>query len=232
MKLMLISFLSVVSGGGLVSGGGVGLVGGSGVVGLGLILGVDRGAVVLDISDVAVVVVSGVGDSLDTAVGEVDLVRARNGLAVSGLLGVEVSAGVVVVDAVLVAVGLGALIVVSGGMRGVVGGRGRGVVGSRAVGDGDGHEGGNNGETEHFELGCFVVSVQEGTDVVFKISARFYSKIMRDELCSFLLHPIHIRASLAASPFVSPTSSTTSGRATLAAVTTATTTLLTDRRTS
>ncbi len=60
-------------------GVGGGVLGGRGVVGSGgslvggLVLGVDGGAVVLDVSDVAVVVVGGVGDGLDTAVGKVDL---------------------------------------------------------------------------------------------------------------------------------------------------------------
>ena len=47
------------------------LVGGGGSVRLGL--RVDSGALVLDVSDVAVVVVGGVGHGLDTAVRKVDL---------------------------------------------------------------------------------------------------------------------------------------------------------------
>ena len=58
--------------GGLVDWGS-GLVGWGGVVGLGLVFGVDSGALVLDVSDVAVVVVGGVGHGLDTAVRKVDL---------------------------------------------------------------------------------------------------------------------------------------------------------------
>ena len=62
-------FLGVVDGGWLVGWGGSWVVlGGWGrVVGLGL--WVDSGALVLDVSDVAVVVVGGVGHRLDTAVG-------------------------------------------------------------------------------------------------------------------------------------------------------------------
>ena len=60
----LTSFLSV-------DWGGVVLGGGGGVVRLGL--WVDSGALVLDVSDVAVVVVGGVGHGLDTAVRKVDL---------------------------------------------------------------------------------------------------------------------------------------------------------------
>ena len=46
-------------------------------VGSGLVLGVDGLALVLDVGDVAVVVVGGVGDSLEAAVGEVHLRRTK-----------------------------------------------------------------------------------------------------------------------------------------------------------
>ena len=62
---------------------------------------VDWGTFVFDISDESVVVVSGVGDSLDTSVGKVDLVRSRGYLAIRGFLGVEVSLGVVIGNSVL-----------------------------------------------------------------------------------------------------------------------------------
>lgn len=91
------------------------LVGWGWVVWLGLILGVDGLSLVLDVGDVAVVVVGGVGDGLDTAVGKVDGVGSGDSLAVSGLLGVEVGAGVIVGDAVLESVWLGGLVVVSWG---------------------------------------------------------------------------------------------------------------------
>jgi len=62
---------------------------------------VDWGTFVFDISDESVVVVSGVGDSLDTSVGKVDLVRSSGYLAIRGFLGVEVSLGVVISNSVL-----------------------------------------------------------------------------------------------------------------------------------
>ena len=43
----------------------------------GLVLGVDGLALVLDVGDVAVVVVGGVGDGLEAAVGEVHLRRTK-----------------------------------------------------------------------------------------------------------------------------------------------------------
>ena len=150
----------MVGGGGLVGRGGLvsrgRLVSGSGLVGsrlvgLGLVLRVGGLALVLDIGNVAVVVVSGVGHGLDTAIGKVDLVGARDGLAVSGLLGVELGAGVVIRDSVLVSVGLGGLVIL--GLR-VVGSRG-GVVGGGVGSKGGGHEGGKNNEGNHdvlFEL--------------------------------------------------------------------------------
>ena len=46
-------------------------------VGGGLVLGVDGLALVLDVGDVAVVVVGGVGDGLEAAVGEVHLRRTK-----------------------------------------------------------------------------------------------------------------------------------------------------------
>ena len=46
-------------------------------VGGGLVLGVDGLALVLDVGNVAVVVVGGVGDSLEAAVGEVHLRRTK-----------------------------------------------------------------------------------------------------------------------------------------------------------
>ena len=122
---------------------------GGGVVGLGFVLGVDGSTFVFDISDVTVVVVSGVGDSLDTAVGEGNLVGSGDSLAVSGLLGVEVGARVIVSNSVLESVGFGGLFLVgSGGVGG-----GRGVVGGGGCGEssGDGQEGSEGGKTEHVD---------------------------------------------------------------------------------
>ena len=77
------------------------------VSGLGFVLGVDGGTFVFDISDVTVVVVSGVGDGLDTTIGKSNLVRSGDSLAVGGFLGVEVGARVVIGNSVLVGEGLG-----------------------------------------------------------------------------------------------------------------------------
>lgn len=70
--------------------------------------GVDGGALVLDVGDVAVEGVGVVGDDLDAAVGKVDPVLALNVAAgILGLCLVEVGAGVSVLHAVLVGEGLG-----------------------------------------------------------------------------------------------------------------------------
>ncbi len=157
--------LVVVGGGGLVGRGwviGSRLVRG-GSIGLGLVLGVDGLALILDVSNVAIVMVRCVGDSLDAAVRKVDLVGASHGLAIRGLLGIEVGTRVVIVDTVLVGVRPGLLLV--GGL-GVVGGGGRmvrGRVGREAGGGGrDGQEG---GEAEHGDEGDCCVNFPAGTDV-------------------------------------------------------------------
>ena len=74
----------VRSGSGLVGSRG-GLVGSRGIR-LGLILGIGGLALILHISHITVVVVSGISDSLDTAVGKVDLVRSGHGLAIGSFL--------------------------------------------------------------------------------------------------------------------------------------------------
>jgi len=86
------------------------MVGGlGGDVGLGL--GVDRGALVGDLSDVAVDVVSSVLHGLDPAVGKGDLVRARDDtVGIAGLSGVEVGLGVVIGNTVCVGVRLRGLL--------------------------------------------------------------------------------------------------------------------------
>ena len=123
------------------------------VSGLGFVLGVDGGTFVFDISDVTVVVVSGVGDGLDTTIGKSNLVRSGDSLAVGGFLGVEVGARVVIGNSVLESVGFGFFLVDGGvvGSGGVVGGRG--VVGGGGCGEGsgDGHEGGKSGNAEHVD---------------------------------------------------------------------------------
>ena len=78
----------------------------------------------LNISNITVVVISSVGNSLDTSVGQVDAVAASYNLGVAVLAGGESGTGVVVGDGIGVAVGLSLLLV--GGGRSV--GRG-GLVG-------------------------------------------------------------------------------------------------------
>ena len=102
---------------------------------IGLGLGVDRGALVGDLGDVAVDVVGGVLHVLDPAVGKGDRVRSRdNTVGIAGLSGVEVGLGVVVGNTVGVGVGLRGLLgdwVVS---RGSMDYRGRGGNRSSVVG--------------------------------------------------------------------------------------------------
>ena len=66
---------------------------------------------------------------------------------------IKVGSGVVVVDAVLEGVGLGALVVVWGGVGWLVG-RGRGVVGGGVVGGGGSDHASGDGVLEH--LVCVV----------------------------------------------------------------------------
>jgi len=112
--------LGRVGGGGLVSRGRL-------VSGLGLVFGVLGLAVVRNLSNVTGVGISGVvGHSLDTTVGKVDGVRSLGGVTVTGLLLVEVGAGVVIGNGVLVLVDSGGilisgLLVGSGSVRGGVG---------------------------------------------------------------------------------------------------------------
>ena len=106
----------LVDGGGLVSRGGGGLVlggGGAGVAGR---------ALVLHVGDVAGVVVGDVvAHDLGAAVGEEDAVLAVGGVAVAGLARAEVDTGVLVPDAVLVAVVGGGLLVLGRSVAGAVG---------------------------------------------------------------------------------------------------------------
>merc|ERR1739848_405117 len=110
-------------------------MGGGGGVGLGL--GVDRGALIGDLGDITVVVVSGVGHGLDSAIGKGNLVRSRNVTSgISGLRSLEVSLGVVIGNSVLESIGSGlALLNIRG--RGVVDNRG-GMVGGGLVDNGGG----------------------------------------------------------------------------------------------
>ena len=177
-----LSFL-VVSGSGLVGGGRLvgrgGLVGRSRLVGRGGLVGrsrlVGRGGLVAglvaaglvrgvlsltlvgDVGNQARVgVVHTVGDRLGTAVGQHNRVRSLGGVAVTGLLGVELGLVVSVSVDVVAEVVLGRLVIALLVSRGLVGrprvvgrlglvGRGRGGVG-RAVGGGNGQQGGNHEE--------------------------------------------------------------------------------------
>merc|ERR1712029_1105955 len=91
---------------------------GGGVVRLGL--GVDGGTFVFDISNVSVVAVSSVGHSLDTAIGKGNLIRSRNGFAISGLLSVKLSTRVVIGNTVLESIRLGGFIIDRGWVRGSI----------------------------------------------------------------------------------------------------------------
>merc|ERR1740123_1298042 len=124
---------------------GLGVVGGlGGNIWLGL--RVDRGALIGDLSHVAVDMISSVLHGLDPAVGKGDGVRAgHNTIGIARLSGVEVGLGVVVSNTVGVGVRLRGLLHVHD--RGSVVGRGSGVIGrggmdnrSRGVGRGSVHD--------------------------------------------------------------------------------------------
>merc|ERR550534_1912167 len=121
---------------GVVSGGGGGVVAGGGG------LGVDSGALIGHIGDIAVISVGGVFDVLDPAVGKGNRVSSGDVAGTIGLLlSVEGGLGVVISDGVgegvggdLIGVGLG---LVSGGrgVEGVSNDRGVNSVGDSVVGD-------------------------------------------------------------------------------------------------
>merc|ERR1711970_975287 len=97
-------------------------------------------ALVGDISDIATITVHGVGNLLETTVGQADVVRSLGGVSVPLLLGAEVVVGVVVLDGELVGVE-GRLVWVGG-----LGTVGRGASGG---GKGGSHEGGGSEENLH-----------------------------------------------------------------------------------
>merc|ERR1719320_988434 len=115
---------------------GLGMVGGGlgGSIRLGL--RVVGNSLVRHISNITVVVVSGVVHGLGPAIRKSNGVGSGDGtIAIRGLSSVEGSLGVVISNTILVGVGLRSLLVLS---RGVIGGsrlvgRGRGVVGSGLV---------------------------------------------------------------------------------------------------
>jgi len=129
--------------------GAGGLVGGGGMaVSSGRLGGVDGGALVGDVGDESVDVVSGVGGGLDPAVGESDHeASGNNTVGVLGLGLLEVGLAVVVSHAVLVGEGLrGELLGDIGG--GLVVGGGRGV-GRGAVSGDEGDEGSGDNNLVH-----------------------------------------------------------------------------------
>ena len=101
--------------------------------------GVDGLSRVGHLGNIAVDVVSGVGDSLDPAVGKGDRVGATdNTVGIAGLSSVEVGLGVVVGNSVGVGVGLWELLLVDNSNRGGVSrgsmhNRGRGMIGRGSV---------------------------------------------------------------------------------------------------
>merc|ERR1712212_1444858 len=108
------------------------MVSGSGCWVVRLGLWVDWGTFVFDISDISVVVISGVGHGLDTTIGKSNLVRSRNGFAISVLLGTEFGTGVIIGNTVLESIGFGCFIDVLGWVsRGVI--RSRGMVWGRGT---------------------------------------------------------------------------------------------------
>ena len=112
---------------------------------IGLGLGVDRGALVGDLSDIAVDVVGGVLHVLDPAIWKSHRVGTRdNTVGISGLSSVEVGLGVVVGNTVGVGVGLRGLLddSDSGGMVGRGGVDDGGSVDNRGSMDG-GHNRGS-----------------------------------------------------------------------------------------
>ena len=126
----------------VVSRGRGGLVGGSGVsVSLLGLWGVDGGALVGDISDESVDVISGVGGGLDSAVRKSNHEATGNdtvGILCFCLL--EVSLAVVISNSVLISERLRGELLRLVGSRGGGIGRGRGVGHGDLVGDGDSHE--------------------------------------------------------------------------------------------
>ena len=101
---------------------------------------VDWGALVADLGDEAVDVVSGVLGGLDPAVGQGDHIAAgNNAVSVLSLCLLEVGLAVVVVDSILVGERLG------GELLFLVDNRRGGTVSGGASGEGDSHKGRGNG---------------------------------------------------------------------------------------
>ena len=114
-------------------------------------LRVDRGAFVFDISNITIVVISGVGHGLDTAIRKSNLVGSSNGFAISSLLSTELSTRVGIGNTVLESIRLGGFIIDGGmvGCWGMVWGRCSISWGSSGEGDGNSHEGSKSSKTKH-----------------------------------------------------------------------------------
>ena len=122
----------MVSRGGSVSRGG-GIGGLSGGIRLGL--RVDRNSLIGDISDISVVVVSGVLDVLGPAIRKSNSVfSGHSSVGIRGLSGVEGSLGVIISNSVGERVGFRGLLLFVVSSRGVIRSRGWGMVGSRGRG--------------------------------------------------------------------------------------------------
>ena len=110
------------------------------------------------ISDETVVVISGIGDSLDTAIGKVYLVRSMYGFAVSGFSSLEVGSRVVISYSIFESVWFWGFFILSWGMVwswswGMVWSWGWVVWGwwSSWEGSSTGYKSTYNGKTEHDE---------------------------------------------------------------------------------
>jgi len=113
---------------------------------------------VSNLSHITVGMISVVGDSLDTAVREIDRVGSSdNTVSISGLRSLEVGLGVIISDTVGVGVGLGDLLDNDGG---------GGVVGGGCVGNDGGCVGNDGGSMSNYGGVDSVDSVDRGVDSV------------------------------------------------------------------
>ena len=116
----------------------------SGLVGFGFVFGVDGFTRVFDISDVSRVVIGNlVGDSLDTAIGQSNVVFAMGGISITSFSGSKVGSGVIISNSIGVVVCWGDISVYWGGVA-IDGGRV--IRGGWASSHGNSHEGSNSNE--------------------------------------------------------------------------------------
>ena len=114
----------------------------SGLVGFGFVFGVDGFTRVFDISDVSRVVIGNlVGDGLDTAIGQSNVVFAMSGISITSFGGSKVGSGVIISNSIGV--------VVSGGNIGVC--WGSGVIRSWGIG-GSSESGSQKGRKSNDDL--------------------------------------------------------------------------------